>query len=170
MKNNDKDNKHKKVHFILGLLRISIGWIFFWAFIDKLLCLGFPSEGGKCWIDGGSPTAGFLQNGTSGPFASLFQAMADNGFVDGLFMLGLLGIGLALILGIGVKIAGYSGAILMILMWLAVLPKENNPFLDEHIIYLLLLKIFILTNSGEYIGLGKWWGSLELVKKYPILK
>ena len=88
-----------------ALLRIGLGWIFLWAFIDKVFGLGFATEAGKHWLTGASPTMGFLKFGTKGPLAGVFQAMAGSPVVDWLFMLGLLLIGLALILGIGMKIA-----------------------------------------------------------------
>ncbi|MFQ6101688.1 MAG: hypothetical protein ACE5OS_10720 [Anaerolineae bacterium] len=72
-------------------------------------------------------------------------------------MLGLLLIGLALVLGIGVNIAGYSGAVLMFLMWLSHLPPEHNPFLDEHIVYIFLLIGLARAKAGQWVGLGKWW-------------
>jgi thiosulfate dehydrogenase (quinone) large subunit len=151
-------------------LRISLGLIFFWAFIDKVFGLGFATAPEKSWLNGGSPTAGFLEFGTHGPFESIFQAMAGSVIVDWLFMIGLALIGLSLILGIGIKIAGYSGSVLMILMWLCVMPPEHNPLLDEHIIYLLVLLGLTTTDSGRYIGFGAWWEDTELVKKYKILK
>ena len=50
-------------------------------------------------------------------------------------MLGLAGIGIALIAGIGMRIAAVAGGLLLVLMWTAVLPPENNPFMDDHLIY-----------------------------------
>lgn len=52
-------------------------------------------------------------------------------------MLGLLGIGAALMLGVFMNLAAGAGALLLLLMWTAVLPPENNPFMDDHIIYAL---------------------------------
>lgn len=50
-------------------------------------------------MNGGSPTNGFLSN-ASGAFGGMFQAMASaSPFLDWLFMLGLLGIGVAMVLG-----------------------------------------------------------------------
>jgi hypothetical protein len=54
---------------------------------------------------------GFLKFATKGPFAGVFQAMAGNPLVDWLFMLGLLGIGLGLMLGIFMKISTFFGGI-----------------------------------------------------------
>ena len=131
--------KHVKTEKILDLIRIALGWIFFWAFLDKLFGLGLATEAGKAWLAGGSPTSGFLLHATQGPFAGVFQALANQPVVDWLFMLGLLGIGLALIFKQQMKLATRSGMLLMFLMWLAVLPPAHNPLIDDHIIYILVL-------------------------------
>ena len=56
----------------LAVLRIAFGLTFLWAFVDKLLALGFATgyETGKldrfgdaAWINGASPTEGFLKFG-----------------------------------------------------------------------------------------------------------
>ncbi len=157
-------------HAVLGLLRISMGMIFLWAFVDKLFGLGFSTKASAAWLQGTSPTLGYLQFATHGPLAFLFQTLAGNIFVDVLFMTGLLCIGLALILGIGVRVAGYSGAIMLMLMYLSALPPEHHPFLDEHIIYALLLILFTRVPVGEWIGFGKKWANLSVVKKYRLLQ
>lgn len=158
-----------KENHLWALLRLGMGWIFLWAFLDKVFGLGFATAADKAWILGNSPTYGFLTFATKGPLASFYQSLAGIGIVDWLFMLGLLLIGLALILGIGVKIAGYSGALMLFLMWTAVLPPEHNPFLDEHIIYALLLILLTKVQSSK-LGLGKWWSNTKLVKRFPYLK
>lgn len=162
--------KHQKEYYIWALLRISLGFIFFWAFLDKLFGLYFTTLPEKSWLAGVSPTEGFLTHATRGPFAELFQSIAGNPVVDWLFMIGLFGIGLAMLLGIGVKIAGYSGALMSFFMWLSVLPPEFNPFLDQHIIYLFLFIIFTIVKAGHYVGFGKWWSKTKLVKRFPILE
>ncbi|MBT6690896.1 DoxX family membrane protein [Candidatus Parcubacteria bacterium] len=152
-------------HYLRGLLRITMGWIFLWAFLDKLFGLGFATEAGKSWLDGTSPTTGFLKFGTSGPLSTFFQSLASNMLVDWLFMLGLLLIGLALILGIAMRLACWSGALLMLLMYVAILLPEHNPIIDEHIIYLLVLLLLLKTKAGYPLGLGGWWSNLNLVQK-----
>ncbi|MFH1978343.1 MAG: hypothetical protein ABIJ92_03390 [Candidatus Aenigmatarchaeota archaeon] len=151
-------------------LRIVLGWIFLWAFLDKVFGLGFATKPEAAWIAGGSPTSGFLQFGTHGPLASMFQVLAGNVFIDGIFMLGLLLLGLALILGIGVRIAGHAGALLMFLMWLSLIPPANNPIVDEHIVYLILLLLMAKVKAGQWYGLGKWWSNKTFVKNHPILE
>src|SRR5438045_3614613 len=76
---------------------------------------------------------------------------------DSLFMIGLAGIGIALIAGIGIRIAATSGVLLLIMMWSAVLPPANNVFMDDHLIYALLLTGLALTAAGDTLGLGHWW-------------
>ncbi len=159
-----------KQQLYLALLRISMGWIFLWAFFDKLLGLGFATTSAKSWLAGGSPTFGFLKFGTTGPFKSIFESMAGNPIVDWLFMLGLLGVGTALVLGIGKKLSTMSGSLLLLLMWLAVLPPKHNPFMDDHLIYIFVLQLLFQLHSGEVFGLGKWWNETSLVKKLPFLK
>lgn len=145
--------------YIWVTLRIAMGWLFLWSFLDKLFGLGFATEPNAAWITGGSPTFGFLNFGTAGPFAGVFQGLAGNPVVDFLFMAGLLLLGLALILGVGVRIAGYSGALLVLMMWMAHLPPENNPLIDEHIVYLAILIGLALVRAGQWFGLGKLWSS-----------
>src|SRR3990167_9560357 len=94
--------------YIIAVLRLAMGGTFLLAFLDKLFGLGFATEAGKSWLDGISPTAGFLEFATSGPLAPFYQAIAGNVFVDWLFMGGLLLMGVTLLLGIGVRIAGYA--------------------------------------------------------------
>lgn len=157
-----------KARYVWAALRIGIGWLFLWAFLDKLFGLGFATSPENAWIAGGSPTSGFLKLATSGPLAPLLQSLAGNPVVDWLFMLGLLLVGLALLSGIGVNIAGYSGALMMLLLWLSRLPPENNPVLDEHIIYMIVLIGLARVKAGQWVGLGKWWS--QLVKDYPFLQ
>ena len=69
-------------------------------------------------------------------------------------MVGLLGIGLALILGIGMRVAAVSGAVLYVLMWTAALPMTTNPILDDHITGAMTLIVLALTAAGTTWGLG----------------
>ncbi|MBX4200363.1 hypothetical protein KW790_02825 [Candidatus Parcubacteria bacterium] len=131
-------------------LRFVMAFIFLWAFIDKVFGLGFATTTDKAWIHGGSPTSGFLSFGVKGPFASLFHSLAGVALVDWLFMLGLLFVGLTLLLNKYVLWGGVVGVLMMVLMWLALLWPENNPIIDEHIVYALVLALFaIKSKKGE---------------------
>lgn len=155
---------------LLAATRISLGWVFLWAFLDKAFGLGFSTSSQNAWIAGGSPTFGFLNFATRGPFADVFQAMAGHPVVDALFMLGLLGVGVALTLGIGMRIASVAGSLMLLLMWLAALPPSNNPFLDDHVVYALVLSTLPLLHAGKVFGLGDRWARTHLVRSYPILE
>lgn len=166
--------KHRQI--LAAILRVLVGWIFFWAFIDKVFGLGFSTCTGKgvmcsqAWLMGGSPTAGFLGH-AAGPLGSSYQALAASplsGLIDWLFMLGLLGIGVSLILGAGMKLSCYGGAILLIMMYGGVV-QTSNPFLDEHLVYAVLLVLLRWMNAGHYYGLGEWWEKHAFVKKHPWL-
>jgi thiosulfate dehydrogenase [quinone] large subunit len=166
----------------LAVLRIAYGVTFLWAFFDKLLALGFHTGydqdgnldrfGPAAWVNGGSPTEGFLAFGVpeDNPFKSVFTAMAGDTWVDWLFMLGLLGIGFALFTGIGMRIAAAAGALLYMLMYAASLPLENNPVVDDHLIGAIALVVLALTLAGDTWGAGRAWAKARLVRRYPVLR
>ena len=153
-----------------AVLRIAFGLTFLWAFFDKLFGFGYATPASKGWVDGGDPTAGFLGKGTSGPLADFYQSLVGDWWVTPLFMVGLAGIGLALTLGIGMRIAAVTGALLYLLMWSANLPPDNNPVLDDHILGAITVVVLALVAAGNVWGLGKWWSSLDFVRKYPWLR
>jgi thiosulfate dehydrogenase [quinone] large subunit len=167
-------------HRALALLRIGFGLTFLWAFFDKLLALGFHTGYGQdgtldrfgdaAWINVGSPTEGFLKFGADGPFKGFYNSIGGTVWADTLFMLSLLGIGLALTLGIGMRIAAVSGVVLYLMMWTVVLPPENNPVLDDHILGAITMVVLAAFYAGDTWGLGKAWASTRLVKDAPVLR
>ncbi len=166
----------------LGVLRLAYGLTFLWAFFDKLLALGFHTGydqdgnldrfGDAAWINGGSPTEGFLSFGVpeDNPFKDIFNNLAGQGWVDWLFMLGLLGIGLALTLGVTMRIAAAAGALLYVLMYAASLPLENNPVIDDHLIGAIVVVVLALTLAGDTLGAGRAWARTQLVRRFPVLR
>jgi thiosulfate dehydrogenase (quinone) large subunit len=172
--------RHRAYRLTLGVTRISLGFVFLWAFFDKLLALGFHTGydqegnldrfGDAAWINGGSPTEGFLSFGTKGPFKDFYTGMAGSAWADWLFMIGLAGIGTALMLGIGMRIAAGAGALLMVMMYTAAIQPENNPVIDDHIIYALVLVALALAGANKTLGLGRVWERIPLVQRYGFLK
>ncbi|GAB2870151.1 hypothetical protein [Nocardioides pacificus] len=170
---------------VLATVRIMFGLTFLWAFFDKLLALGFHTGystdpatgvetldrfGDAAWINGASPTEGFLKFGAEGPFKEFYNSIAGAAWADWLFMLGLAGIGLALTLGIGMRFACAAGALLYVMMWTVALPPENHPFLDEHLLGGATLVALALLHADRTWGLGRVWAKLPIVKNSPILK
>jgi thiosulfate dehydrogenase [quinone] large subunit len=160
----------------LAIARVVVGFEFLWAFLDKTFGLGYATPAARAWINGGSPTKGFLSRVAVGPFESTFHAIAGAAWADWLFMLGLLGIGIALILGIGLRAAAVSGTVMMVLMWAAEWPLDTltsagepsmstNPIVDYHIIYALALIALALTYAGHTWGLGRLWAKLPFVQR-----
>jgi thiosulfate dehydrogenase [quinone] large subunit len=162
-------NEGSAAAYVWAVARLALGWIFLWAFLDKTFGLGHDTTGAKAWVNGGHPTEGFLKAGTKGPFADLYQGMAGAALTDWLFMLGLAAIGTALILGIGMRIAAGSGALLMVLMWSAVLPPASNLFMDDHLVYAVVLIGLALVRAGDTLGLGRWWSSTGVVRSHRFL-
>lgn len=160
----------RPVDYVWAIARISLGWIFLWAFLDKTFGWGFATPAERAWTAGGSPTTGFLKGTGENALGGLFSGLAGQGWVDWLFMLGLLGIGAALILGAGMRIAAVTGGLLLILMWAAELPLTTNPFMDDHVVYAVVLAGLALAGAGDTLGVGAWWGRTALVRRLPILK
>lgn len=166
---------------VLGVLRLSLGWVFLWAFLDKLFALGFSTGrdaktgvvdrfGDAAWMNGGSPTKGFLTFGTDGPLKDFYGSFAGAAWADWLFMIALLGIGAALVLGIGMRVATASGIALLVMMWSAALPPANNPFMDDHLVYALTLGALLGLGAGHHLGLGTAWNSLRVVRHHRWLR
>lgn len=163
MKKTNKHNCHPGVIYSLTVARLSLGFVFLWAFFDKLFGFGIATPAARAWVQGGSPTSGFL-SGVNGPFQELFAGLVGVVWVDWLFMMGLLGIGLALILGVGLKIAAVSGSILFITMWAAALPLKTNPIIDDHIIYATIL-IALAYQDTHPLSLRPFMQKIGFVKK-----
>jgi thiosulfate dehydrogenase [quinone] large subunit len=152
------------LQYVLGGLRLALGWTFLWAFLDKTFGLGYATPSENAWIDGGSPTTGYL-SGVEGPSSGFFNGLAGSTWVDWVFMIGLLGIGLALILGVGMRVAAIAGVLMLGMMYLASLPLTNNPFMDSHITEALVIVVLALAGAGRYVGVGRYWEKLPFVRK-----
>ena len=134
----------------LFLLRVSLGWIFFWAGITKILKPAWSA-------------AGYLQNAKT--FPDLFQWFASPTMLPLTNLVtewGLLLLGVSLILGVCIRWSAPAGIVLMILFYLPILqfpyPNVNSFIVDEHIIYIIALIILAVFKAGHYWGLGKMLG------------
>ena len=154
----------------LALLRIAFGLTFLWAFLDKLFGFGYSTKSADSWLNGGSPTEGFLKFGAKGPFKGFYNSIGGQTWVDVLFMAALLALGVALILGIGMRIAGVGGVILYLMMWTVAMPPENNPVIDDHILGAISIAVLALTMAGNTWGFGHLWANTPLAKKFPVLR
>jgi thiosulfate dehydrogenase [quinone] large subunit len=157
----------------LAVLRLATGFIFLWAFLDKTFGFGYSTLPAASWINGGHPSQGFLLHGVSGPLKPFFTAIASP-TTDVLFMIGMLAIGLAVMLGIGLRISAVVGTVILLLMYLAewsfgANAASTNPLVDYHIIYALALIVVALVSAGDTWGLGLAWKRLPIVQRLPWL-
>ncbi|MFF1478938.1 hypothetical protein ACFVYD_15415 [Streptomyces sp. NPDC058301] len=158
----------------LAGLRLVTAFTFLWAFFDKTFGWGYATRSGKGWIDGGSPTKGFLSGVAAGPLESTFHSWAGDTWADWLFMLGLLGIGITLASGVALRLTAVAGTTLMALMWAAEWPParhlsdgtlsaSSNPLIDYHVLYAAVLITLAVAGAGRTWGLGRRWERLPFV-------
>ncbi len=145
----------------LFLLRISLGWLMFYAGITKVLN---PS-----WS-----AAGYLNSAKT--FHSLFAWFASPNILpvtNFLNQWGLTLLGASLILGIFVRFSSALGMALMFLYYLPILdfPIAGRSYIiDEHIIYTLVLFYFASVKAGRVYGLENWCSNLPICAKFPKIR
>lgn len=139
------------------LFRLLIGWHFFYEGITKLYN---PSWTAKAYL-----------NSSSGPFKWFFEMLSGDGIIgiiDYLNILGLAGIGLALILGFWDKWASIAGIILLLFYYfsqppfpgLAQIGTEGNYFLvNKNLIEAAGLYVIYCFPTSQYFGIQKLFGS-----------
>lgn len=152
-------NKSQKI--VLFILRLSMGWVMFYAGITKILNPEWSA-------------AGYLQNAkTFSGFYHLFLTPGILPVVNFLNEWGLTFLGVSLILGIFVRLSSILGAILMLLYYFPVLTfpyiLPNSFLIDDHIIYALILVFFAVSRVGQFYGLDKWCRQLPLCRRFPRL-
>jgi len=144
------------------LLRLSLGWLFFYAGITKVL--------NPAWS-----AAGYLKGAKT--FVEFYQWLASPGIlpaVDFVNEWGLTLLGLSLIFGVFVQLSSILGAVLMLLYYLPILdfpyPNPYSYLVDEHIIYALVLLLFASLRAGRVWGLENWCSNLPICSKFPRLR
>lgn len=161
-------------------LRLALGFEFLWAFLDKLFGLGYSTPRAQAWIHGGSPTSGFLGGADVGPFQGAFRSLSGITAMDWLFMAGLLGVGVAFLLGVALRPAAFAAVLMLALMWLAVwVPARaaggqpsgsTNPLVDDHVVSIfgfIVVATFAQWGAGH---LGRRWAALPVVRTRPWLR
>ena len=172
-------DRHRLGTPALFLLRLALGVEFLWAFVDKLFGLGYSTPSARAWLNGGSPTKGFLTGVSSGPLRGFFNGIAGATWTDWLFMTALLGIGAALVLGVALRPAAASGVLLLASMWLATWPPASlaaghptgstNPVVDDHVISALALIVVAAFTTPAMWALQRRWARRHLVQRWTWL-
>jgi thiosulfate dehydrogenase (quinone) large subunit len=145
---------------LIVLFRLSMGWVFLWAAIRQI-------------PDAGWSAAGFLSGAKT--FPAFFDLMATPPFItviNALIPWAHLLIGLALILGIGMRLAAIAGAALMILYYV---PRLDFPFVGEgvtnliveyHLVYTFVIVYLAAVRAGRVFGLEGWLERLPAARAY----
>lgn len=148
--------------FSLFLLRITLGWMFFYAGITKVL--------NPAWS-----AAGYLTGAKT--FVGFYQWLASPGILPITNFLnewGLTLIGIALILGIAVRFYSFFGALLMLLYYFPILqfpyPNPHSYIVDEHIIYTAAFLALAAVRAGRVWGLENWCANLPICSRFPRLR
>jgi thiosulfate dehydrogenase [quinone] large subunit len=152
-------NKFQKLSLVA--LRVVLGWMFFYAGITKVLDPEWSAAG---YLNGAKAFVGFY-----GWLASPGVLPITN-FVN---EWGLTLLGASLILGVGVRLASYLGAAMMVLYWLPLglpYPNEHAYIVDEHIIYAATLLVLASLRAGRVFGLENWCSRLPICSRYPKLR
>lgn len=132
--------------FSLLLLRLVIGGRFLLAGLGKMLVPGWSS-------------ADFLKDST-GVFAPFFSNFSGNQTIDVLVIWGEFLGGLALIFGLGTRLASIGLALLMLMIYLANFPSgeliSEEGLIDEHIVMIAALIAIVGLRAGAYFGLASY--------------
>ena len=143
---------------LIVLFRVSIGWVFLFAAIRQI-------------PDPEWSAAGFMSGAKT--FPAFFQLMASPPFlplIDALIPWAHLLIGLALILGIGMRLAAVGGAILLFLYYLPRLEfpmvGPNNFIVEYHLVYALLIIYLAAVRAGRVFGLEGWLEKQPAARDY----
>lgn len=152
----------KNVMVSVFLLRLGMGWLFFYAGITKILAPGWSA-------------AGYLRGAKT--FTAFYEWLASPAILPIINFInewGLLFLGLSLILGLFARLSSVLGALLMVLYYFPILqfpyPNPHSFIVDEHIVYALALVVLAAIGSGRFWGLQKWCSGLPICSKYPKLR
>ena len=130
--------------FFLFLLRVTVGWMFFYAGITKVLDPQWSAEG-------------YLKGAKA--FSWFFQILLDPSvlpIINFMNKWGLTLLGISLILGLFVRFSSLLGVLLMALYYMALgfpYPNPHSYIVDEHIIYISILFFFAAVKAGRVFGL-----------------
>lgn len=152
-------NRFQKLTLIA--LRLTLGWLFFYAGITKVLESSWSA-------------AEYLNNAKA--FTGFYGWLASPGILPVTSFVnewGLTLLGVSLILGVGVRLASYLGAAMMILYWLPLglpHPNEHAYVVDDHVIYAAGLLVLAAMRAGRTFGLENWCSRLPICSRYPKLR
>lgn len=145
----------------LLLLRLTMGWMFFYAGIIKVINPEWSAAG---YLKGAKNFVGFYEWLVSPAMLPIVNFVNE---------WGLTLLGVSLILGISVRLSSILGAVLMILYYLPLdlpYPNAHSLIVDEHIIYAVALLLLGSFRAGRTWGLENWFSKTSICSKYPTVR
>jgi thiosulfate dehydrogenase (quinone) large subunit len=165
-------NKYRGIGVLLA--RVTVGWVFFYAGIEKLF--------------GAQPftAVGFLKFGTIGttaekvadgtivnPTHAFWVDLAGNGtlmpIINFLVVFGEVAIGAALIVGLATRFASVAGFLMMGLFWFAAWDFSHGVVEYHSVLAIVTLALGII-GAGEFFGLDAIVDETPIVKRAPALR
>ncbi len=147
--------------FSLVALRLALGFLMLYAGVTKLA--------DPAWSAGGYLAGAKTFHGLYAFFASPAVLPAINVINEW----GLTLLGVSLLLGIGVRLSGILGALLMLLYYFPVLDfpvvAPHSYLVDEHIVYAAALLLLSAVRAGRVFGLEHWCTGLPVCRRFPRL-
>ena len=143
------------------LLRVSLGWLFFYAGITKVMAPAWSAEG---YLKGAKMLAPFY-NWLLQP-----NILPATNFLN---EWGLTLVGVALILGVVVRLSSVLGALMMLLYYIPLgfpYPNPHSLIVDEHVIYIFSFLVLGGLRAGRVWGLENWCSNLPVCRKFPKLR
>jgi len=164
---------------VAALLRIGLGLLYLWAFVAQGFGITYTNsttnptthaveygwhfsyDADNGWISSGfehSPTGPYVDK-THGPLSWIPKDL-PTGLDDLGWMFALGGLGLALTFGFCMRIAGWGGFLLNILIWFSTFPPTSNPIIDgQHMAFAFGLLLLAYLHADTRWGIGRWWRS-----------
>ncbi len=141
-------------------MRLAIGFMFLWGGIEKI----------QTELGGKMATSGFLKFAVSGPFQVFFNSLAGNPVVDALVVYGELLIGVSIMLGIFTRVGAISGILINFMFFISQLPVQNNPIVNEYVVYMFVFLGMLFLVPGRFLGLDGLLQNSGFVERRPILR
>ena len=125
--------------------------------------------GDAAWINGGSPTEGYLKFGADGPFKEFYNRIAGAAWADWASCRSPLHRRRTDLRGRHADRCHRRRHPLRDDVDRRP-PPENNPIIDDHILGAISLVALALVNAGDTWGFGKFWAANKFVKDNPVLR
>lgn len=159
--NVDLDRDGVLTAYWIALLRVVTGWWFFHAGLTKLIEDGLAYGYAPVYLQG-------MEGTVLGPIA-VPMGTHLGWAIQAIVPLGETLIGLALILGVAVRLAATVGATFMTMFWVG-----NADFargmVNGDLLGLLVFVTLVVLAAGRYYGLDAWLEDTEYVENRPRLK